>query len=247
MLVFLYLFLVGDIHAAKPLAYQEIERAITEAGLFHRKIYQGSDVNQGMNDLEYLNRLAKISNLINRYWSESEHQKEEFATFLELLWDGKIFGEYLVIDHPMVKLPITLKLGEAIKVCLIESDMSKYRAYVDRFLHHKDHFILTDAIKAIGSVGSDKDVAYLSGIVKKELDGTSEQAVISLELLQSLKSIEALVRLREEVHRPSLKEFIDLRLMHYDENYRGVVGGCCLSNTGYQGQGNQQERCSDPA
>ena len=215
----LMLFAQTRVEAFDNHTYEELGQAISSADEYRRIKYGDYNFRNGLDDVNYLNKFATISNLINNFWAKDEIDKVQFSQYLMGIWDGILLENYKVIQHPLVKLPIAQKLGEASKDCIIDSDLKNYYDYVYSYIDHENEFILIDAIKAMGSVGSDRDIEVLSNIVKRELPGISEQAVVSLELLQSREAIRELESLKMVVHTPRLSEFIRLRLEQNDEGY----------------------------
>ena len=207
-------------------SFSSIQDAINEASEF-RIENPGVDINYlDETSIEYLNLLFEINNRMNKIWVAGGENRQKLIKLLEDIWVGSKYDNSIEATHPIVRTMVAHILAQAKKHCLLAIDVEPLRAYVLKHTENKSNLIRSSALKALGSVGDNRDIAALSNVVLSEKEGWAENAVLSLSLLQTNQALAELRSLKAKVKRKSLTEFISRQTKYYGESFVGFAKTC---------------------
>ncbi len=206
--------------------YPIVEEKMSEVNDYIDNKYPKNSFSIQNSDLEDVIEITKISNLLSKIWGQDDLDRVAFSNYLQSLWRLDSHHLFLVTDHPTVKLRIAALIGQAIRNCFIDADITTYQKYVRAQINSDNLNIFLDSVISLGAVGSNDDIPLLASIVKTEHQGIAENAVSSLVHLATIEAISKIRSLVPELARKSLILYISNRLRFYPEGYLGVRSQC---------------------
>ncbi|WP_169513609.1 HEAT repeat domain-containing protein [Pseudidiomarina sediminum] len=174
---------------------------------------------------------VRASNALSIDWSSGN--KKDTSDELLRLWEGKSELNALdsigLLKSTRFKVELAGYLGAGIDKCLVTYDKNVLRFFVVNYLEDRNARMRIAAIRNLGFVGNNQDIEYLSKVVKKQLEGWSQHAASSLDLIGTKESVGALIKLHDEVTDPALHDFMDSITSQYSNGVK-LASSCNLSN-----------------
>lgn len=178
---------------------------------------------------DYYMKLTALNNAINKEWGQS--MDEIFSAYLLRLWNNDIEElseeNWREVNHPLVRTEIAGLLGQASRLCLLDTSSLPLREYVHSKLSSENLVVKSRAISALGTVGEKNDVPILAKIALEEEAGWAEKAVQSIFMLPYPESVEKLNELEKLVKRKTLRDYIVKKLPNNQGSIEGFKSISC--------------------
>ncbi|WP_105169718.1 HEAT repeat domain-containing protein [Pseudoalteromonas sp. T1lg23B] len=174
---------------------------------------------------------VRASNALSIDWSSGN--KKDTSNELLKLWEGQSELNTLdskgLLKSTRFKIELAGYLGVGIDKCIVTYDKNALRFFVVNYLEDRNARMRIAAIRNLGFVGNNQDIEYLSKVVKKQLEGWSQHAARSLDLIGTKESIGVLIELQNEVTDPALHDFMRSIVSQYSNGVK-LAPSCNLND-----------------